>query len=268
MRTERTWVDAATAERWLECNHPNNRPVPMTYIQNLSDDMLGGRYIENPQPIVFGTDGYLYDGQGRLGAIVHSGVGQWLWVTYDAPPETLHVLDIGRVRRAPDLVRFNTGRGDTHLSAAARLVMLYDRVPGLVWVGAASRRITKPDQAIFTEQNLDAFEALRQTATAAHRETSLAKSAAMAAAFILDRDSRQTEATRTKFWEGVISGANLARDDPRLALRRYTCHDRNHAWRSQAGIAVTLRAWNGWVEGQPMKMLRFRQDQLPMPKPL
>lgn len=58
------------AARWLEKNHPNNRPVAWRRVEAFASDMRAGAWMLTHQGICFDGDGRLIDGQHRLHAVI------------------------------------------------------------------------------------------------------------------------------------------------------------------------------------------------------
>lgn len=64
------------------------------------------------------------------------------------------------------------------------------------------------------------------------------------------------------FEEQLLTGAGLNIDDPRLALREYARSNRKTAKAtstvhlSREHIAAYLKAWNHWISGKPLRMIR------------
>ena len=59
-------ITPAKARKWLEKNHPRNRPVSWSRVEAFANDMLDGNWRLTHQGICFDGDGFLVDGQTRL----------------------------------------------------------------------------------------------------------------------------------------------------------------------------------------------------------
>jgi hypothetical protein len=66
-------VTPELAERWLQKNHPSNRPIAWQRVEAFANDMRAGAWILTHQGIAFDANGYLIDGQHRLHAVVQAG---------------------------------------------------------------------------------------------------------------------------------------------------------------------------------------------------
>jgi hypothetical protein len=65
-------VTPLMAARWLERNHPSNRPVAWGRVESFANDMRSGAWKLTHQGICFDAEGYLIDGQHRLQALVNA----------------------------------------------------------------------------------------------------------------------------------------------------------------------------------------------------
>lgn len=99
-------VTPEVAARWLEAN-TFNRNITKSKVRAYVRDLLAGRWGFNPQPISFGTDRTLLDGQHRLTAVVESGVSVKMIVWFNVPPAARDVMDQGKPRSLRDVARIS-----------------------------------------------------------------------------------------------------------------------------------------------------------------
>lgn len=93
------FVDPDAASVMLNANTHNRTPNESTR-DGYADDMAEKRWGFTGDPIQFGEDGLLLNGQHRLFAIEKSGVGQWLFVIDGLPNSVQLHMDSGLVRKA------------------------------------------------------------------------------------------------------------------------------------------------------------------------
>lgn len=67
-------VTPELAKKWLEKNHPDNRPIAWGRVAAFAGDMKAGAWKLTHQAVCFGEGGALIDGQHRLLAVAESGV--------------------------------------------------------------------------------------------------------------------------------------------------------------------------------------------------
>lgn len=67
-------VTPELATRWLEKNHPNNRPVAWNRVGAFANDMRSNAWKLTHQGVCFDGDGHLIDGQHRLQSVLQATV--------------------------------------------------------------------------------------------------------------------------------------------------------------------------------------------------
>jgi hypothetical protein len=121
---------------------------------------------------------------------------------------------------------------------------------------------------------LEAHPRIREYVPLAERiaaETGMIKSAAGAAAYLVEAANKTKKARLGKWHDGIIEGAGLRKDDPRLVFRRTMFA----MARRQAGVVqrrrdtrehvgLYLRAFNAWATGEKLTSLRFASRE-PVP---
>lgn len=98
-------VTPESADNWLSRYNTKNRPVVKSNIENIRQEIVGGRWrSDHPAPIVFDVNGTLIDGQHRLMAIAASGASVRCYVMRNAAPDLRDVIDTGKSRKLSDRV--------------------------------------------------------------------------------------------------------------------------------------------------------------------
>jgi len=92
MRTEKIFVTPEMAKAWLSKNNVNNRHMRPSVVSRYAFDMKRGEWRLTHQGIAFRSDGTIADGQHRLAAVVMSGCGAWMLVTYGMDEPTVDLL--------------------------------------------------------------------------------------------------------------------------------------------------------------------------------
>ncbi len=110
-------VTPELAAKWLLKN-TSNRAVRKGRVKAFARDMKAGAWSFNPQPISFGTDDGILDGQHRLLAIIESGVSVQMAVWFDVPVASRSVMDLGTPRGLRDVA------GISVLEAAVVMAMM------------------------------------------------------------------------------------------------------------------------------------------------
>lgn len=76
-------VSPEKARKWLEKNHPDNRPINPGRVQSFANDMRDGNWKLTHQGVAFDAEGRLIDGQHRLSAIIEADIAVRLMVTHN-----------------------------------------------------------------------------------------------------------------------------------------------------------------------------------------
>ena len=113
------------AEQMLRHN-VNNRRHRNAVSDRYARDMRGGNWHLNVDPIVFGQDGNLYNGQHTLHAIIKSGTCQKKLIVEDFPLNAIAAMDRGVVRSVFDVLTMQgmeVPRGVAAIAHAWRLLV-------------------------------------------------------------------------------------------------------------------------------------------------
>jgi hypothetical protein len=240
----------------------SNRPLSRSAVHDFAEAMRRGDWLVTHQGIAFDTAGVLVDGQHRLAAVVEADLTIEMTVFTEVEPDTFDVLDTGKKRNAADVLAIEGEKSSTLLAAMVRTVWQYENRPEATWSGG-SAAVTN-HQIV---QTLAAHPKIRDFVAVAERianETGMIKSAAGAAAYLVEQANRGKKVQLAEWHEGVIDGAGLGKNDPRLVFRRTMFA----MARKQAGVvqrrretrehvALYLKAFNAWAAGETLTQLRF-----------
>ncbi|QKW51397.1 hypothetical protein [Streptomyces buecherae] len=265
MRTEVVMVTPELAREWLKVN-ALNRPLSRQTVVHLTRAIQRGEWKLTHQGIAFDENGQLVDGQHRLEAVVKAGVAVEMLVAYGVPRAAFTVMDTGRKRTGRDALSLAGETNSTHLAAALRGLQLYLSSPDANWSGGSS--LISNDQLLTTlEQHPDMRESINR-GMALNRATKVTVTAASIGWYVTSRE--RPDIDQAPWFDGLVSGAGLVESDPRLTLRntllgmaagkRYRKRDD-----SREHLLYYLKAWNAWVEGRALKLLR-RSPGEKMPK--
>ena len=257
-------VTPEKAKTWLEKN-TNNRNLQKKGVQKLVNDIKAGRWVFNGESIKFDKNGCLIDGQHRLAAIVESGVALPLLVVNNLDTHSQQTIDIGRARTTADMVRLLQIPNPNVIAAAANVIIRFDRNYNVLWQGWNAP--TKTEVTQFIQNNSGELQFAAQFGRAAKTYVGIRESVYTAFAFEVMKSSQFYRFE--DFHEGLCTGSNLQVGDPRLTLRNQTMRDRGMGTKNfsqQQAMAWTVKSWNNWLIGKPLKILRFTKDSLPMPK--
>ena len=266
MRSRVQTITPAKAAEMLDAN-TTNRPLSRTLVRGFAEAMIRGEWMVTHQGIAFDVNGVLVDGQHRLAAVIEADVAVEMTVFTEVEDGTFDVLDTGKRRNAADVLAIEGEKSSTTLAAMVRTVWLYENRPDLTWSGG-SAAVTN-HQIV---QTLDQHPKLRDYVAVGEQvsaSTGMIKSAAGAASYLISRVSKRAE--QDEWFEGIIDGAGLGKQDPRLQFRKVMFA----MARKQSGqvlrrrdtrehVALYLKAFNAWRDDEPLTQLRFTsREEMP-----
>jgi len=113
------------AEAMLSTN-VSNRDLSQSFVNRYAADMSKGNWAQNSSMIRIDSNGNLQDGQHRLAAVKQSGTTQAFVVVENCSVEDFKFLDLGRGRSSRDALTVLGYKKPKIMSAAIRLVCLYN----------------------------------------------------------------------------------------------------------------------------------------------
>lgn len=130
MKTTYMLVTPQIAEEWLTHN-TDNRNVRAKRVDQYARDMSNGRWEkDSPNPIVFGENGLLKDGQHRLMALIKANVSLNFLVCWVS--DEVRNFDTGATRSVADYIKMKSGSNLSSTLIAAinlKLTMRFAKSP-------------------------------------------------------------------------------------------------------------------------------------------
>lgn len=249
-------VTPALAREWLKLN-TRNRPIRQAAVADLAKAIERGEWKVTHQGIGFDENGILVDGQHRLEAIVKANRPVEIMVTWGVPAEAFTVMDTGRKRNMGDVLALNNEANATHLAAALRGLYLYQLNPDASWSGHAS--VVSHDQLLLTLEKNPKLRDSIPHGMALARSIKITTTAGSLGHYLTS--TIRPDVDQQPWLTGLITGANLSEGDPRLTLRNTMLNlasGKTHRRRedSREHLLYYLKAWNAWLEGRKIKLLR------------
>lgn len=247
-----TMLTVELAQELLAAN-VHNRKSKINEIDRLADAFLLGDGRLTNDAIVVNEKGHLDNGQNRCHAVIKSGIAIPVILLLGTDPDAQDVMDSGVKRRLSDQLSL---RGEKNTSALGASISWLARYETGNMRGGGTFGLTVPQSIRFLDQR----PALRTTvlrASQVRNRISVAEGLWGALIYIFEAvDADDCEA----FLRGVETGIGLDQTDPRYLLREALLREisaarRTPPWRL---AAISIKAWNRWREGDPMKQLVFR----------
>lgn len=249
----RTTVTPQQAKAWLEQANTRNRPLSELHWMGMAIDMMEGRWEYNGDAIRFSNSGVLLDGQHRLRACVESNVPFETDVIFGLDPTVMDTIDIGRGRRASDVVALKGVENAITACAAASLLLVHQK-HGLQRVQSPDAYPTKTEVSAFVVANPRLSQVAGHAAGLGKR---LAPPRVIVACYYLF--SEQNPELAERFFNDFSGGVNLTRTNPVYFLRERMVGNRTSKKKLQLVeiIAIFFKAWIAYRDSRPMELLRW-----------
>lgn len=273
--TRWVFVTPEIAYEWLE-NQADNRTLSPKHAAKFIRDLGQGRWLPNPQGVGKDTNGHIIDGQHRLYAIFESGIGAWLLVTENLPPETQRVVDDNRKRSFSDDLKIES---EPDYSQMAAMVALVARVED-AWERSLkfSTMRTQPYSRAELHERIESMEgranlhrACRLGMRAYSNVNNLNGSAVAALYYLVSVHGAGSEAASI-FIESVISEYGHYPGDPEVALRNkaklWMKHVATGGSRPDNNLVLAhcVVAYSRWARNKPLQRVEFKTDKRPTPE--
>jgi hypothetical protein len=266
MRIVEEVITPERAAKMLEVPSPIQRKVSSALVREYAADMRDGNWASTAETWSVTPEGAIINGAHRAHAIVASGVPLEVVIAYDVDESSFAFIDIGRRRTAG---QFIDGPNGFVIAGAARLRLALDTSPDLINHQAITRGAKINEVTAYVADH-PAIHATAETALLINKSAKI-HAATMTALLSLASESESISADTVQDWStGLITGANLLPTDSRLFLRERWMkeYSRLNGAASTAAVVrwgLVLRAWNAFIRGEEMRMLRFRSklDRVP-----
>lgn len=242
-------IDPAKAKSILAKN-VKNRPLSPTTVSNYAADMKRDAWADTGDTIKIGRSGHLIDGQHRLEALIKADVTLTFAIVYDVPDSSFDSIDIGRNRKASDIVALQGHKHYTTVASACRLIYLDEHGmldlthPSLSTGRSQSRQVTNRDVMETLAACPDVLECASSVMTTYRFAGQLLIYGL--AAYILWKFRRLDKTAADRFFSGLTDGLSLTANDPLFMLRERLLRnqgDKRKLERREV-YAMTVKAWN------------------------
>lgn len=240
-----------------------NRNLTGSHITKLRETMERGEWLSNGVPIILDTKGKLIDGQHRLNAIVQFKKAVKMAVVKGVDKQAYKTIDIGKKRYIADLLQ-RQGEVDCNvLGSVLRLYSCYARKT-LAHISHGSTYISPTEGQDLLDRNPGMRESVHYAGTYRQEIQALfTPSIGATFHFIFGLKSKKK---RDEYFESLLIGANLGKNNPILELRKLLIDKRV---RYSAGdkpliIAVMIKTWNNKYSDSEQEELTWKRgDKMP-----
>lgn len=249
----RMLVTPEMAKHWLETTNTRNRPISEMHWMKIWLDIVEGRWRYNGEPISFGFNGALLNGQHRLRACAESVTAIDSDVIFGLDPDVMNTIDIGKVRTAANIAHLEGVENASAACAAAHLILLHEG-GGIQQLG---NKQAEPSKTKINERVRADHRIAEVAGCAISRGRGLAPPRVLIFCYYLF--SAQNQDLADRFFGQFESGARLTQDNPVYILReRLRTNSISKARLPLLEIvALFFKAWNTYRAGKPVKSLRW-----------
>lgn len=262
-------VSPQLADKWLGTQQYNRR---------LREDRVAhwvalierGEWRLSNDALAFDESGHLINGQHRLTSVVVTEQTLPFIVARNLPVETQEIMDSGLTRQMVDALR---ARGETGLSTLAsvlrwehrfRIIEASDGIELFAGRHGDDRATTPSLLAIF-EADPDSY---REAAHEAGKVKTKVRIRPALAALFWRRFHHIDAGIADAFFDCLMTGANLRKDDPVLQLRAFLMSSKARGAGPGARTpdfreaALICKAWNLWRDGDRRGALKWNYGPL------
>jgi hypothetical protein len=237
----------------LLANNKSNRPISEMIVRKYAEDMRMGRWKScNGETITIAKNGNLFNGQHRLRAIILADMSFDMGIARDVEDDVFDTIDAGKSRNPSDILAMRGYSNTSTLASAARIA--YSYCTGLGQSHTPSR-MARTD---FVEAHPYLNTICKQV-----RNDSKLKvyPGPLIAVLALANSERKYDEEIRQFLEGLATGANLSKGDPRLTLRDWNASIRSRnngkvTVQSSFAFAAIVRAWNAFATDRQLTYIR------------
>lgn len=267
---ERVLVTPELASQLLDLN-TDNRPIRKAEVAQWIDVIERGAWHYTHQGIAIDSNGILQDGQHRLTAIVRTDIPVEVQISVGMPPENFSAIDNGLRRNFRDVADRLHLPNPSKVGSAARTLIIFSEYPNRMFNDKVNNaEVAEFLAAPYYDTDLSVGEMVHRAVNEAQmhwHSYRINNNAMTALAYKLWELVGKDDPKVVEFLEGLKSGVNFTKTDPRLALRRVTNSPSNNVPRTTAHhLALGIKAWNKYAKGDQVQLLAYRAKVEDFPK--
>ena len=271
IRITSQWVGPQWAQELLQLTEQagfRNRRLKPLNVARISHDLLNGRYTFTGESIILDQHGLLLDGRHRLQACVDTGIPLgWCVVVRDVDREAFKFMDTGSKRTTSDQLGILGSKNQATEASLAAFVVRYMEATSKSIDPYINLHTDLPQRGLIAPwEAIEKWEGQREEMVlCARKGSSLTKkvpATALALSFTYWLQRRMSKAAAAQFFEHLMDGAGLEQNHPIYALRERLFSNRmrpkgQQGLDSESMIYLIMRAWDAWVDQEPLSQLRI-----------
>lgn len=234
--------------------HERNRTLRQRKIETYADDMKNKRWDLNGETIIIASDKTVLDGHHRLWACVMAETAFTTAVALNVDPDKFKSIDTGAPRTGADVIHSSgTHKHQRQIATACALLLRYKG-------GGLMHKVTPTPRDIsdYFDNHPDVLTWVEASSKGDVRAFAPQVGAVMYAA-----GQGRWRPKCVEFVNGLVSGANLSKGSPILALRNRLLA-KGERLDTFERFALVIMAWNAYDEGRSLqRMQMFKGDKFP-----
>lgn len=252
MRIERVTITPAMARKLTAELADNQRKLRETKVAQYARDMKAGDWPLTGDTIKIDVNGKLIDGQHRVAAIALAEIDVEMFVAYDVDPAVMPVLDNGLTRKFGDVLHISGTPNRNLTGAIVRYVCQFEAKNYTASSGFGRPVPTNSEMLTRFEADVELFQTSTQRGYDVQRSRLTPGGPAGTAFFLFTKASDAGTDYAHRFFDSLLSGANLELGDPILALRNRVTRARIERLKSAEYLALYVRTWNALAGGRTL----------------
>lgn len=259
-RASIAFLDIKRCEELAAGNIDHQRAVSRHNFSKLENDMLHDRFHLTGESVIVGHSGKLLDGQHRVLAALKVRKGFWTVLVEGVDDEMFHLINTGKARSIADVLTIAGEKNAANLGST--LFRLTEYLRSAQSVGQAGNPVS-------TAEAFDVLQMMpnvrNSVAFCCSVTAKVASCSRLGWLHCITQDACRDLSNR--FFEALASGEMLAADSPIYILRSRLIADRQSKLKmpNREVLALIIKAWNSYVEGKPLKLLRWADcEQFPI----
>lgn len=235
-----------------------NRTISESAVKAYARAMTNGMWRLNGETIKFGVDGRLIDGHHRVRACVAAGVPFEAWVIRGVEdPMAYATIDRGIIKSHAHIAQMHGEQNTVALAAGMQSWNSWrNKRPTSIGRAATADKLS-PEELINVLGTRPAFRAAAALGVSCQKIL-----APSLATFLYYWFAHNSTEKADQFFESLKTGADLKESSPIYILReRLLAHRASAAKVPPHHVAaLVVLAWNSFVSGRPIKVLRWQPD--------
>lgn len=254
LRMDVAMISPQDAERMLEKN-THNRKITPSRVESLAQSIERGEFTLTGEPIIFGRDGTLLDGQHRLHACVMADTAIITAIIYGVDPAAFAAMGFVKARTASEVLGIDGKDNSAVLAGATRAMVLFES-----GVRSINRSLSNVEIVTVVQRTPELVMAANIVSS--DREFRImSKVSGLAAGFAMILRANSTLAH--KFINELRTGANLPEGRATLTLRNrlISAKARGEKMTTIDVATLLIKAWNKWLRNESVMTLRFSSNE-------